>query len=53
MTSPIAEGTVTNAENLSNIKIISRALNAKFLVDSNFLGTTFGLAIPVNQKDNY
>ena len=52
MTPPTAEGAVNNAENLSNIKIISRALNAKFLVESNFLGTTFGLAIPVNRKEN-
>jgi hypothetical protein len=44
---PSAITTFFKTQNLSNLKIIAKALKAKLLVNSDYYGTTFGLAIPV------
>ena len=44
---PSAVTIFSKTQNLSNLKIIAKALKAKLLVNSDYYGTTFGLAMPV------
>jgi hypothetical protein len=41
---------VNISKNLSNLKVIAKALNAKLLINSDYKGTTFGFALPVFNK---